>query len=992
MAAKKVSLPVIEYTEDQLDPDNQTTSFKGKPCEGCAFEGQAHPRVPGAGASSPVGLMFVSEAPSSWSANNQKLFNGRGGRVIRQTWETLKQQDKDNNHKQKFVGVKTYGTYAIQCQVELSRDQTYNIPASALERCAHYLHATIKNRKPKVILAFGSKALKALGYRAKNFMEVRGRLLDMEIQGHHTQVIPTFSTRHVVAKTGLYNLFLNDFTRAARLASGVDEMRTQISIEELTKDYVIPKTVEEVKAVCAHIISYTGNPDAFPPQNWTIAVDTETNTKFPHRTDAKVLCISFAWGAGKSTAIPIWHVDAPWGTGNPEVIDAVQQVLACPKPKTFHNAKFDLKMLENRHGLKVSNVAWDTMLGEHLLREDMSGSYSLKILGRSFFPEFANYADHVQDLASALTEEESGVKETLKGVRKQPIKDGTPGFEDGMFVEMSKAELDKYLYGKKRDRKKSANDSGYERVPIDILLTYAAIDTDLTRRLIQHQFGRLHEERYAPKAKSLMSGLCIPATRTLGDMEFSGMRVDRPYVEFLEQELAKLVAAKHTEMKQYWRYSERYPDEFNPNSTDHISHVLFDGYYLGDKFVSRQAAWVERNTKSNKWKTDKATLRAIVEKTECPFSKALLAYRAGHKALTGFIHDIKLLSEYDGRLHTSFHLHGTATGRLSSSDLNMQNLPAYLAGFNIKKIFIPDEDDEVLVNVDYKGAELRVFTAYARDEKLIHAMNNDMDVHSLFVQEIHGIAYEIVSAFESLVDTDKERYLFLKNLRTGCKRVVFGILYGAMARKIAKEIGDTEEAAQKIIDSMFEKFPTLKQYMDETVAMIHKYGFVETLLGRRRRFPLQHVNGFFRGQAERQGKNMKVQSTSSDIVLGQVIELGQHIQEVGGRLCITVHDSIVATVKKKYVEQLPAFLDYYCVQRVAQKHPWLPVKFSADIQVGHNYGQTIDIKKFIAKELEERRKSEHEMLEVDFDQEALDALREDEDEARAREELIAATA
>jgi DNA polymerase-1 len=312
-----------------------------------------------------------------------------------------------------------------------------------------------------------------------------------------------------------------------------------------------------------------------------------------------------------------------------------------------------------------------------------------------------------------------------------------------------------------------------------------------------------------------------------------------------------------------------------------------------------------------------------------------------------------------------------------------------LAGFNIKKIFLPDDPEtEVILNVDWRGAEIRIFTAYARDPKLIDALNNGLDVHSLFVHEIYGIPYDDVANRDQWKDSDPPRYKKLNALRTNCKRVVFGILYGAMAKKIAETAGISEEEAQKIIDGMFTKFPSLKGYMDETVAEIHQKGYVETLLGRRRRFPLQGVNGFFRGQAERRGKNMKIQSTSSDIVIGQLVELDEHMAEIGGRLCITVHDSIVATVKKKYVHQLPAFLDHYCVQRVAQKYPWLPVAFACDIEVGPSYGETTSIDRYLKAE-KERNKTPEEMQIADFETEALEELRDDE-EARAEAESIAA--
>lgn len=982
MAGKKVQLPLFDVSDDAFAPDCQTAGQKGMACSGCALERKG--RVPGSGAPGEVDIMFVSESPSSWSVNNKEVFYGRGGRIIRQTWKDLKLLDEKSGGQLKMRHLRKWDTYAVQCQVEEGRDQTATLPKAVIDRCSVYLRSAIKNKRPKVIMVMGSNALKALGYKGDKFMEARGRLLEMEIAGHHVKVIPTFSTKHLIAKTGLYNLFYNDFVRAIRFAAGIDDAAANIPIEELTKEYQIPSTVEEVKDVCDHIINYVTKdaPQGAKASQCALAVDTETNTVNPHREDAKVLCISFAWDVGRSTAIPLFHKEAPWSPEELEqVIAHVQRVLDCPKPKVFHNAKFDLKFLELRHGLRVNNVMWDTMLGEHLLREDMSGAYSLKILGRSYFPQFANYADVIHELASKLTTEEESVHSVVTGCKKGKIKKGTLGFDDDMVAEMGKADLEKYLFGAKKDRKKQTFDSGYERVPLDKLLTYAAIDTDLTRRLLRHQFTRMKAENFM-SAKNLMNSHCVPGSRSLGKMEFKGMRVDKPYLEFLETELSKVVADKSKILNSFWRGD----GEFNPNSTQHVGRVLFlDGVTNPDTGMAetRLGPWVERNKKSEQWKTDKKTLRAIAEKTACAFTKALLEYRSAHKALSGFVHDIKLLAAYDGNLHTNFHLHGTSTGRLSSNNLNMQNLPPWLAGFNIKKIFLPDDsEEEVIFNIDYRGAEIRVFTAYAPDPQLIAALNGGLDVHSWFTQEIFGIPYEEV---ERLKETDKK----MKALRTTVKRVVFGILYGAMAKKIAETAGISEEEAQNVIDKLFLRFPSLKGYMDATVAQIHLTGFVETLFFRRRRFPLQGVNGFFRGQAERRGKNMKIQSTSSDIVLGQLVELDEHIHEIGGRLLITVHDSIVATCKKKYLHKLADFLDYYCVKRVAEKYPWLPVSFACDISVGPSYGEQMSIAEYIEKTGLQHVLTPDEALFYTLDEEALNELREDEEEVREREAVAA---
>lgn len=988
-ASKKVKLPVIEYQPGDVDPEAQSPR-KGIVCQGCDLENKG--RVPGAGAHGEVDIMFVSESPSSWSTNNHQVFYGRGGRIIREAWKELIALDTKTGGSLGMKRLRKWDTYAVQCQVEEGRDQTAKIHKTTLDRCSHYLRAAIAHKRPKIIVPLGATAMKALGYKTEKFGEARGRVLRHEIDGQEVLILPTFGSKQLLVKTGLYPLFYNDLIKAVKIASGVEAAAAQVTLEELSTDYVMPKTVAEVKAVCDLMIEYV-IPGAPSASRCALAVDTETNTLYPHRTDAKVLCVSFAWDNGRATAIPLFHPLAPWSPEElEEVIGHVRRVLECPKPKVFHNAGFDLRMLEMRHGMRVANVAWDTLLGEHLIREDMSGAYSLKILGRSYFPQFANYADKVAELAAKLTVEEEGIASLLKDFRKRAIK--APGFDVGMSIEMSKAQLEAYLYGNKKHRKKQANDNGYSRVPLDILLPYAAVDTDLTRRLLRNQTARINEEG-CKGALSLMRTHCIPASRALGRMEFDGFPVDRPYLDHLEAELGRIVDEKMSALRKvYAATTQFYPDkrgeEFNPNSTAQVSWLLFTAGVMDPdnptpdvngipRPVTRHGPWCEINKKSQQFKVDKKTLKAIAEKTKCPFARVLLEYRAAHKALTGFIVEIRVLSEYDGRLHTSFLLHGTSTGRLASRNINMQNLPVKkIAGLNIKKLFIPDDpEEEVIFNVDWKGAEIRVFTAYARDPQLEEAINKGLDVHSWFTQEIFGIPYDEVERGKE--DVHKE-------VRTTVKRVVFGILYGAMAKKIAETAGISEERAQEVIDKLFARFPSLKGYMDEVVASIHRYGFVETFFGRRRRFPLVRVNRFFAGQAERRGKNMKIQSTSSDIVIGQLIEIADHIHELGGRLCITVHDSIVGTIKKKYLHMAQAFFQKYCVNRVGEKYPWLPVAFACDVSVGPSYGETIDIKDYIARNAPVAATPEQEFF-AEIDEEALIELREDEEEARERQQV-----
>lgn len=978
MATRK-SLPVINYTDDDAAPDKQNSHSKGVICNGCELQSKS--RIVGQG-DAKADIVLVSESPSWASACNKKLFYGRGGQIIRSTLKSIIDADNKLPKPTGFAKLKRYETYAVQCESEKE-----GISKKTLDRCAIYLHSAIKTRKPRVILAFGANALKAVMGGNPKFNEVRGKVLTASIGGETFKVLPTFSSKALLAKTGVYNLFKADIIQAFKLAAIDTSSEGEVArLQEEVKDYRIPQTLYEVEEICREIVEYSG--DGGDPNNWAITVDTETNSLYPERDGSKVISISFAWDTGKSTAIPLWHKDSPLDVE--KVLPHVRMVLECPKPKAFHNAKFDTKFLELKHGLTVNNVRWCTLVGEHFLNENQSGSYGLKVLGRTYFPEFTGYSDHVHELSTAdsLKAAEELLAQT-KGKKKSVAK----GLEETPKFEISIADARKALKMSVDKGKISDEDGGFENMPLDKLLLYAAIDTDLTRRLLRHQFKRLKDEG-ANKIRALMQSLSVPASRTLGKMEYQGFRVDRAYAQDLfEDKLKKVIDEKTELLKKHWDGGPTGTKEFMLNSPADIGYLL----YMRGVTTSPEAdpsdprnrktylipGLVEFNEKSGQWKTDKATLRALAEKADCRFAKEVLDYRAAFKARSNFLSETLELSKYDGYMHTNFHLHGTATGRLSSSGLNLQNIPSYLAGYNIKKMFIPDDPEtELVVNADYKGAEIRIFAAYSHDQNLIDAINAGQDSHCFFASRIYNEPYEDLAAVNDGVFTgDKARGKYLKQLRTNVKRVVFGILYGAGPRKIAETAGISHEEAINVIDMMFNMFPSIRNYVESTKAFIDKHQYVETMVGRRRRFPLVHTSSFFRSDAHRKGVNMKIQSQSSDIVLGQLVEVGDNLEDLGGRLLITVHDSLVFTIKKKYAAQLPAFVQYYCMDRVKEKYPWMPVEFKCDVELGPSYGEMTKLEEYL-KTNNIKQLSDDEQTDKVFDEEIINELREEEDQKK----------
>jgi DNA polymerase-1 len=299
--------------------------------------------------------------------------------------------------------------------------------------------------------------------------------------------------------------------------------------------------------------------------------------------------------------------------------------------------------------------------------------------------------------------------------------------------------------------------------------------------------------------------------------------------------------------------------------------------------------------------------------------------------------------------------------------MNMQNVPKYLAGWNLKKLFIPDNDNYLIVNVDYKGAEVRVFTAYARDEALIKALNDGLDMHSFFAAQVFKRPYEMYARRDDATFIpDKNLRRLLDVERSNIKRVVFGILYGAGPEKISETIGVSVEEAKALIGLLYQMFPEIQKYAEIVEMEVAQNHFVDTHFGRRRRFPLAAI-ARHAGRAKRQGRNFKIQSTSSDIVLGQLIEMDAPLRsEFGGRMLLTVHDSLVFQFPKKYIHQLRPFVKEYAEARVTKKYPWLPVPFAADVEVGDNYGECQSIDKYVAQNpiilQEEGIVEEHELL------------------------------
>lgn len=936
-------------------------------CKGCPAEKTAH-YVP-SDITKALDVLIVSEpmvpfVPGPYlreAYNNHEALRDGAGRILRAVI---------NEIPSKFPGgekVRIDVAYAARCAGDEHNKDVF-------DRCRNYLVQVVKTasrglNKPLVILALGAESVRSLGVKAKKLTDVQSRVLyGVDVEGTAVTVIPTISPAQLVGYAGYYGVFERDLARAVELSTtNTAPVKT---LEELTKDYVFPKTLDEIQALVNHVQSYAVK--GLTVEASPIAVDTETNTKFPHRAGAKMIAMSFAWDAGKAAAVALWHKDV--GYDPAAAADLLRPLVEGAKIKVMHNAKFDMKVF-GIYGWRVNNFMWDTMLAEHGLEEDKKGQYGLKQLTRALAPDFAAYADELHDQQEKL---EGGNQ--LDNVRRNAatVIDDEPGIADASTRKKPKS---------KKSTKKTESDGGFENIELGTLLRYAAVDADMTWRLSMAQLKRFKvEEKSYREAKTkyskaaapvetkhnlpaqhAMQYVSLPAVPVLADMEYRGIRVDQKYLHELDAALTDIIEKSQREL-----YRIAAMPDLKLNSAASVANLLFNEGYLDPDTGKRVIHLPLTHTPTGQAQTTDKVLKALVARSGCKFSAQKLVYAKAYKAKNTFVANVRDLSAMDGFLHTNYNQHGTATYRLSSNDENMQNIPKKLAGHSIKKIFVPDSDDMLFVNADAKGAEVRIFTAYSKDKALIKSINDGFDTHCFIgaeivkavrrgdnasqVLEAIGLDDQYPLTYEDFDNRDKIKQNtpnygeMLDKFRTAVKRVVFGILYGAAAPKIAETIGISEEQARQIIDLLFGLFPSIPQYMQSTKNELNIYKMVETYFGRRRRFNVAGAPNYMRSRAARQAINFKIQSTSSDIVIGCLTSINEPLkQDMGGRLLLTVHDSIGFQLPKKYARQLPEFIETYLVKQTAEKYPWLPVAFKWDFEVGPSYGELQSLDAWLAK-------------------------------------------
>ncbi|WP_172556323.1 DNA polymerase I [Clostridium putrefaciens] len=401
--------------------------------------------------------------------------------------------------------------------------------------------------------------------------------------------------------------------------------------------------------------------------------------------------------------------------------------------------------------------------------------------------------------------------------------------------------------------------------------------------------------------ESLLYEMELPLTKVLSYMEEEGFRINRDMLDNLGERF-KLELDKV--QKEIYKFSE---EEFNINSPKQLGKILFEKLDLP----------VIKRTKTG-YSTNAEVLEALSEKH--PIINKVTYHRQLAKIYSTYVEGLKSVIDSDDKIHSSFNQTVTTTGRLSSTEPNLQNIPIkYEMGREIRKVFVSESEDSVILSADYSQIELRVLAHISEDENLISAFNEHSDIHTKTASEVFNTPMEEVTSL----------------LRGRAKAVNFGIVYGISDFSLSKDLKISKKEAKQYMDAYFERYPKVKKYMEDIVITAKKDGYVTTLLNRRRYIPEANAsNMIVRASGERLAMNAPIQGTAADIIKLAMVNVQKELykRNMKSTLILQVHDELILNVYNDELEEVKNL-----VKREMEEVLDLSVKLEVDINVGKTW-------------------------------------------------------
>ncbi len=503
------------------------------------------------------------------------------------------------------------------------------------------------------------------------------------------------------------------------------------------------------------------------------------------------------------------------------LLPALRSLLSSPALKIGHNLKYDLSVLLS-HNIKVSGPFFDTMLADALAS-----------------PDRRHGMDYLAESILSYT----------------PIKLSEISNQKSSIINQTD---DLFAFAENKIQKSKELDM--LSIPLETLAEYAAEDADITFQLSQKLRPLLQQAHQ----ETIFSKIEAPLLPVLVRMEMEGIAIDTEALKDISADLQQTIDQLVLSIQNHAN------TPFNISSPKQLGQILFEHLKLLDK---------PKKTKTGQYKTDEQTLSTLLGTH--PIISDILEYREATKLKSTYIDALpNHISPATNRIHTHFLQLAASTGRLASSDPNLQNIPIRSqSGRKIRQAFVPRKNF-ILLACDYSQIELRIMAALACDPTMISAFQDGADIHTITAAKVHRVAPEEVT----------------RQMRSAAKMVNFGIIYGISAFGLSQRLAIPRTDAAEIIDSYFREYPAIKNYMDETVSLARQNGYAETLSGRRRHYPdLSSANAGLRQNAERAAINMPIQGTAADMIKIAMIRIDELLlrKPYQSKMLLQVHDELV---------------------------------------------------------------------------------------------------
>lgn len=412
---------------------------------------------------------------------------------------------------------------------------------------------------------------------------------------------------------------------------------------------------------------------------------------------------------------------------------------------------------------------------------------------------------------------------------------------------------------------------------IEKITEYAAEDADITLQL-RDVFEPILE---GVNALKLAREIENPLIYVLADIEREGVKID-------QQALAEFSEVLRTDLKQLeTNIYEKAGVKFNIASPKQLGEVLFDKLQLDPQ---------AKKTKTGQYQTGEDVLSRLANKSDIVAD--ILDFRQLQKLKSTYVDALpQMINRKTSRIHTSYNQAVASTGRLSSNNPNLQNIPIRTErGREVRKAFIPRDENHVLLSADYSQIELRLIAEISKDENMMDAFSRGLDIHTATAARVYGISLEDVTSTQ----------------RRNAKAVNFGIIYGQSAFGLSQNLSIPRKEAAEIIENYFNTYPNIKKYMNDTMNFARENGYVETIMGRRRYLrDINSANQTVRGFAERNAINAPIQGSAADMIKIAMIRIHQDIkdQKLASKMTMQVHDELVFDVPKPEVSQMKKIIE-----------------------------------------------------------------------------------